>query len=149
MQNLRSFSKGSQKSKQFLNITRSSGDHIHHKSFINAGDGDIIPAQMSAHHVLLSQLLPCHWIFCFGYVVKTMKAQAKCRNYKSSNPKIKQYHQAVSPLLLPLSSALSDVFKINVTGKMSTEKVSSTARNDNMIAKFGEPMFTKLGHKQH
>lgn len=68
---------------------------------------------------------------------------------QTQTKKAERHHQAKSSLLLPVSSEASDSFKDKVFGVMHCDDVSFAARRDNVIVKFGERMFAKLGNEKH
>lgn len=144
-----SYKKGSKIRKRQFDLLRNKGNHSHNIDVLKTGTGSLIPARRCAYDVSHQDLLPCD--VCFGYFIRRdlWKHKKNCTMNADANKKPERHHQAKSSLLLPVSSEASDSFKDKVFGVMHCDDVSFAARRDNVIVKFGERMFAKLGNEKH
>lgn len=144
-----SYKKGSKIRKRQFDLLRNKGNHSHNLDVLKAGKGSLIPARRCAYEVPHQDLLPCD--VCFGYFARRdlWKHKKNCTINAEENKKPERYQQAKSALLLPVSSEASKTFKEKVFGVMHCDDISFAARRDDVIVKFGERMFSKLGNEKH
>lgn len=129
----------------------SKGNYSHNCNVLREGKGTVIPKYRprSEDMVLYTkdEYLPCQ--FCLAFIRRSdlWKHQRSCPCQESSKQPIGQ--AAVNGrLLVPCSFQASEGLK-QIIFKMIDDKITTLVKADELIIKFGERCFEKLGHHQH
>lgn len=144
------FKKSSKERKAVWRDIMNRGDLEHNTRVFQDQKGEIIPYKRPSSVRAGTDYIECDT--CSGtFLRKDLWRHVKNRHPgKTQNTKnSRKYHQVASAVLIPVSEVADADFRVAILNKLSNDRISLIARNDDAIVLFGQRMFRKNGNKNH
>ncbi|KAL1005187.1 hypothetical protein UPYG_G00055690 [Umbra pygmaea] len=148
-----SFPKGSKERSALLEQLRKKGDYQHNILVLEEGKGEIVTSRQPQGNASIEDYLPCSQCLAFFVKSELWRHEASCRAKKEGTgpktyrePGTRKRVQSLASYLIPISKSASQGCQ-KIIHKMQQDSVAFHIRNDSLICKFGDALFTERGHE--
>lgn len=143
-----SFPKKSKSRLVLIEKLRNQGNFQHNTEILKIGKGNIIPKKRPKKSELIDDYLPCDK--CGGFFKKySLARHQKICVYKKVILNNRNVRSRCSLLLPDINSFASENLKKFILSKMIDDKITLIIKNDPLILKFGNKLFSTKGHESH